>query len=269
MNRIIVIPDIHGRNFWKGVLKKYPIEECDKIVFLGDYLDPYDFENISVEKALENFKEIIEFKRKYSEKVVLLFGNHDIYYYLKIEGPSRYCRKYRKVIENLYEMNRDCFQLAYETEKTLFTHSGYIEGWEETVQKYFDIDLHHSADSINSLLDGEIGDDNISKGIKALMIVSRERGGRFNYGSCIWADLNEHNYNRSYDGKFQVFGHTLQLDLNDYYKTYSDKSIKDGEAVIQLNDLSDDSDNKNKGYAMLDCRHGFLYNEDELTFEKI
>ena len=37
MTKILIIPDVHGRNFWK--------EPCNnwkgKIVFLGDYHDPY------------------------------------------------------------------------------------------------------------------------------------------------------------------------------------------------------------------------------------
>ena len=37
MNKILVIPDLHGRGFWK--------EPCNnwegKIIFLGDYHDPY------------------------------------------------------------------------------------------------------------------------------------------------------------------------------------------------------------------------------------
>ena len=37
MTKILVIPDLHGRSFWK--------EPCDnwegRIIFLGDYHDPY------------------------------------------------------------------------------------------------------------------------------------------------------------------------------------------------------------------------------------
>ena len=40
--KILVLPDIHGRHFWKEPCNN--IETYDKVVFLGDYLDPYDFE---------------------------------------------------------------------------------------------------------------------------------------------------------------------------------------------------------------------------------
>ena len=38
--RILVIPDVHGRTFWKEPVCKL-IESVDKVIFLGDYLDPY------------------------------------------------------------------------------------------------------------------------------------------------------------------------------------------------------------------------------------
>ena len=44
--KIIVVPDIHGRDFWKSAVDC--IDECDRVVFVGDYFDPYNFEGISV-----------------------------------------------------------------------------------------------------------------------------------------------------------------------------------------------------------------------------
>ena len=38
--RILVLPDVHGRLFWKEPVQKY-IDVVDRVVFLGDYLDPY------------------------------------------------------------------------------------------------------------------------------------------------------------------------------------------------------------------------------------
>lgn len=72
--KIIVNPDIHCRNFWEESTKN--IEEVDKIIFLGDYFDPYDFEKLTVETGIENFKKIIKIKEKYVNKIVLLLGNH-------------------------------------------------------------------------------------------------------------------------------------------------------------------------------------------------
>ena len=76
---ILVCGDIHGRRFWKKPCEN--IEDYDKVIFLGDYLDPYDFEGITVIDAIKNFEEIIEFKKNNVDKVILLLGNHDMPYF--------------------------------------------------------------------------------------------------------------------------------------------------------------------------------------------
>ena len=248
--RILVIPDTHGRTFWKDVIKTHPIEDFDKVVFLGDYVDPYSsFEPISVEDTIQNFKEIVEFKKQNMDKVVLLLGNHDFYYFFKIPGNSRYSRLRHLDYEEIFEKNRNLFVIAYETDGTLFSHAGYLKGWEDYVNdciKHYQIDikLEPTAESLNALL-------NTKDGEYALNLVSCERGGRYGYGSCIWADVSEHCYNEKYEGKYQVFGHTIQLDLVKYYKTGSYDDIGDGKPRIT------------KKYAMLDCRHGFVYEEND------
>ena len=50
MGKIYIIPDVHGRDFWKGV--RNHVEDFDKIVFLGDYVSPYSHEGISNEQAI-------------------------------------------------------------------------------------------------------------------------------------------------------------------------------------------------------------------------
>ena len=67
--RILVVPDVHGRSFWKEPVHKY-IEQVDRIVFLGDYLDPYrdEGEVISRERVYDNLMEIIQLRQKQQEK---------------------------------------------------------------------------------------------------------------------------------------------------------------------------------------------------------
>lgn len=43
MKRLIIIPDVHGRDFWQKAVGDNPDGE---FVFLGDYLDPYGHEGI-------------------------------------------------------------------------------------------------------------------------------------------------------------------------------------------------------------------------------
>ena len=50
--QILLIPDVHGRYFWKGPVKETLENTNAKIVFLGDYLDVYlrEFVKIKVSK---------------------------------------------------------------------------------------------------------------------------------------------------------------------------------------------------------------------------
>ena len=50
MSKILIVPDIHGRKFWHEAEEL--INEVDKVVFLGDYLDPYGYEGITFEDAV-------------------------------------------------------------------------------------------------------------------------------------------------------------------------------------------------------------------------
>ena len=74
--KLIALGDTHGRTLWKQIVEKN--QDADKIVFIGDYFDTHD--NVSVDQQIENFKDIIEFKKNNMEKVVLLLGNHDFHY---------------------------------------------------------------------------------------------------------------------------------------------------------------------------------------------
>lgn len=69
--RIQTIGDIHGRTCWKNLIDL----SCDKIVFVGDYVD--DYWPVTDEQIIENLLDIIQFKKDYADKVILLLGNHE------------------------------------------------------------------------------------------------------------------------------------------------------------------------------------------------
>ena len=50
--KVNVIPDIHGEVKWKKVID----ESCDKIIFLGDYVDSF---TVSNDQIITNLKDII------------------------------------------------------------------------------------------------------------------------------------------------------------------------------------------------------------------
>lgn len=201
MAKILIIPDVHGRKFWHKA--KELINKVDQVVFLGDYLDPYSREGITFEDALNEFKQILEFKEKYSDKVVLLVGNHDMHYIqLEFMDCSR-LNVYRRVeIHDLFMNNIDKFQLIYEINNYLFSHAGVYLEW---IKKY-EITLKELF--------------NFKKFIKerwnTLEDVSYERGGWCKVGSCIWADIRESIQNElPVIFKKQIVGHT-QMQENPY-----------------------------------------------------
>lgn len=65
--------------FWRSAVQKYPDLPT---IFLGDYLDPYTYyDGILPSEALEEFNDILHFKKQNSDRVTLLLGNHDVHYF--------------------------------------------------------------------------------------------------------------------------------------------------------------------------------------------
>ena len=79
MSKMLIIPDVHGRDFWRSACED--INAYDHVVFLGDYLDPYQQEGIDIDDAEQGLRDIIELKKNNLEKVTLLLGNHDLHYF--------------------------------------------------------------------------------------------------------------------------------------------------------------------------------------------
>lgn len=208
--KIIIIGDIHGRTFWKEAVKD--ITENDKVIFLGDYLDPYPREGILRKDAIENFKEILAFKREYPDNVILLWGNHDHGYLNEEYYASRTDNKNWDEINNLYHENFHLFQLCYylciDNKPYVFSHAGILKGWLEDIEFYVpstNIEIQTMCDIFNSKFieeDIELFDQ--------LYEVSIHRGGWHNYGSMIWADIHEHFSLKDEDVLpfFQIVGHT-------------------------------------------------------------
>ena len=225
MNNVLIIPDVHGRTFWKEkVYKILKYDESTHIVFLGDYLDPYQYECIFSDDAIPIFKEIIDLKKSNPNQITLLLGNHDCGYIWKSVCSCRRDKKNYDEISNIFNENLNLFDLAYSCElggkKYLFTHAGVHKVWFDLVfgenkEYYPKIDMF-----LNNWLHTDQG--NIEE---CLGMYSYFRGYvDSNYGSCIWADVREWSWdvqNQSERNKelgyFQIFGHT-QLELDPIIK---------------------------------------------------
>lgn len=236
---VIIIPDVHGRSFWKEAIDKFPKEQFPnlKIIFLGDYLDPYiSVDNISNEDAFYNFNLILE-QAKQDSRIQLLIGNHDWHYFVKLD-TCRMDFMREKEIEALFRQNIDMFKLVEIIElddcKYVFSHAGitvdwirdivglaidHLKNWKTTSEcpvKEEDprwIWLNKVA-NLNETRDYEIFNkcltnfhDNFYSCLPSM--ISRDRGGINPHGSLIWADVYEHLYSGDIMGIFQIFGHTI------------------------------------------------------------
>lgn len=209
MNNIscIIIPDVHGRTFWRDAVKGH---ENDRIVFLGDYLDPYDHEGITPEKAYDEFKDIIEFKKSHKDNVVLLLGNHDMGY---LDAEINECRRdYRGAERNkeLILQNIDLFDIVHcmeiNGEKVLFSHAGISREWIESCPWLFGKE-EFDPESLNELIHTPKRHQEL---FLVLSYVSKMRGGYDRFGSVIWADVREFLHGCHFlEGYRHIFGHTL------------------------------------------------------------
>jgi predicted phosphodiesterase len=143
--KTIVLGDTHGRTDWKTIVQS----EADRIIFIGDYVDTH--ENITPLQQVENLREIIAFKQKNDERVVLLIGNHDYHYWPGVqERYSGYQHQMRATFEYEFREHRGLFQVVHEQDGTLFSHAGITEQW----LKNSGIDLNrHLVEEVNDLFE--------------------------------------------------------------------------------------------------------------------
>ena len=242
---ILVVPDIHGRKFWKEGNPNVYTKDYKLIVFLGDYLDPYYDEHISLEDCIANFEEIIKFKSDNNLKVVLLLGNHDLHYLSNqmMESSRKYPDKDSKIY-NLFRNNSGLFKVMH-TEKVddrniVFSHAPIVMDWAETCNNVLSMlssgiyrvptKIEEMVNFLNNLwVDyNNFGNPRL---FGLMSYCSWYRGGYDRSGSPVWADVREA---RKIEDWYQVFGHT-QLSLDECLK--------------------------GDGYVDADCRRCFPLNE--------
>lgn len=208
---MIIIPDIHGRTFWKDAIKG---REDEEIIFLGDYLDPYDTEKEwKYEEIEQNFREIIEIKKQHPQNVTLLLGNHDGHYAFGLERGSRYDFIHAKNNGKIFKENSSLFQMAYEKnindKRFIFSHAGITKNW-----------LENHRLLLNGWTDENIVDwvnelylSYNPQFFSALEDISHWRYGYDYYGSMVWADIREFfEKDVRMFGDYQIFGHTQLKD---------------------------------------------------------
>lgn len=213
----VIVPDVHGRKFWKDV-EKFPKE---KIVFLGDYLDPYPFEGISKMDAFENFADVLEFAKTNKDRVTLLLGNHDCEY--AIGTNVCYCRcdtKNYDTISGLFLDNKEMFSFVKKVnaggEEFVLSHAGLHPLWLQKWKKHegvFKILYNSHLEECNFAGRdiAELENDDWYNFMCSLCDVSEYRGGTNWAGSPVWADIREYFKEETELGRLpfkQIVGHT-------------------------------------------------------------
>lgn len=140
------IGDIHSRSIWKEIIKN---DKIDIWVFIGDYFDTRHG-GYSANSQIQNFKDILEFKKANMDKVILLFGNHSFHYLKGVhETYSGYQANYAIDIGEVIHqaLNENLVQMCFKYDKYVFTHAGVTKTW----CKSNDIDITNLEQSINDL----------------------------------------------------------------------------------------------------------------------
>ena len=231
--KILVIGDVHGKPNWKRIVH----DMYDKIVFIGDYMDSFEY---STKECLRNMMDIIYYARQHPDKVELLIGNHELHYFfvgtnlheqVKCSGyVNGHAWEIRKVLED----NKDILKPIVKLGKYIFTHAGFSGGaWQEHFDHKFLMSQDLATDLVDFINELWKGKD------RALFAIGHYRGGDHQFGSIFWADIRETSYD-PLEGLHQVVGHTCIKDIKTEIKnentsiTYVDVYPLDRYLILEI-----------------------------------
>ena len=203
MKDILIVPDVHGRNFWLPAL-----DYQGEVIFLGDYVDPYPQENFTEEDAYKGLLKIVNFKQQNPDRVTLLIGNHEMHYYERCFGAGRfseeYYPKYHEILTG--DATKGLFQICKQIENYLFIHAGVTKGW---------YDLHYPQfQNLGSTLEEQLNRVFFEKMYIFHEAAWKYRGGLDDSGSPLWADYYEliDETDHFAPNIIQIIGHTQLQD---------------------------------------------------------
>ena len=209
MKPMIAIGDIHGLDYWREIVEAHP--GC-RIVFLGDYLDPYEY--IPGKTLLDNLRAIMALKRSRPDDVVLLLGNHDLHYFSS-DAPiaSRFNYQIAEKASLLFLENFSLFQYACQEGNKVFTHAGISQAW---FTEDFRGDISRPiAEQLNHPSDAQVA---------SLCRVGELRGGcKGDRGGIFWADIDE--LDDPLHGFTQIVGHNRVAEVTERQGTGGGKIV--------------------------------------------
>ena len=205
--KTITIGDLHGKDIWEKcadlkILSETPnLEtEYDKYIFIGDYVESFDKTD---KETLDNLQNIVLLKKNYPDKIILLWGNHDLPYYLGYyrHGCSGYRSQMHEKLNSIFESNKNLFQMAFQIENYIWTHAGIHKGWyENRFSKIASNEELTLAEQLNKSFEkNEHNDD-------CLFDVGYARGGHQAIGGPFW--LDKMNLHKPLERYHQITGHS-------------------------------------------------------------
>ena len=232
MNKIYIVSDVHCRNFYKPILNV----KDSKIIFLGDYMDPYFRENTSDEQGITNLEEIFDFARK-NPNVILLVGNHDSSHIWSYMGFERTSRRYYAELHRIYRDNIDLLHPIYRIEDTIFTHAGISANWiyiQNEIYKNIGCAFRLSLENILDWIENEFKNE-LEKEVAVLRYpvtdlespifdIGSSRGGDCMFGGPLWSDFYSDYDKRPWD-IYQICGHQQRINTGTI-------GLKDGIACV-------------------------------------
>ena len=212
--KLVAIGDIHGRDIWKQIVARE--HDADQFVFVGDYFDSF---TIKGPDQINNFLDIIEFKKQSKVPVTLIIGNHDHHYYPGVDdsGTSGYQTLLAPSIKHVVGDNKQYLQVAYQSGEFVFSHAGLSSVWLDDIVEGWDVS--NMVDKVNELLQYQPG---LIAYRSFKMINETEWYGAQGYGDetfqgPLWIrpkSLMKANYDTLRTQIRQVVGHTGQKQID-------------------------------------------------------
>ena len=194
----LIIGDLHGKDCWNEI----QFNNYDKVIFLGDYVDHWTFPD---EVIYKNLKNIINLKKKLSEKVELLLGNHDVQY---LYYPMYLCSGFRSGMQRsltfLFNEERGLFKTAYQRGNFLVSHAGVTNTW---YKDFLALPLVQQIADEGDTVAGLVNKIEQTAKRRILHQAGSSRGGD-GPGGITWADKKELSTDML-AGYHQVVGHTV------------------------------------------------------------
>ena len=231
--KIITIPDLHGRTCWQEINPN----EYDLMVFLGDYTDSYTESNLDIKS---NLLSVISLKKHHYDKVVLLLGNHELFYWF-LNTRFRCSGNRNEIMHDFYQIfkeNRELFKVAHQIKNYLWTHAGVHHGW---YQYEFPFSSYNVADDIN---------DAFRQNVDSLFHVGMRRGGFKDVGGPFWLD-KYHLSKKPLPNYHQIVGHTpvkkiTTIDYHNASVTFCDCLMYEEEYYVLKIDDNEQTEKKKK-----------------------